>query len=128
MWSMDIPEEQAQYIGGIRRRKPRYTRSTKMVHWELIILNDVIHMAKKQQRAKKQSYNYDGFTWREGNKWKYRTYSDYDKFCKELDMFLYGNGYKISDTKTVVKRGRLVIMRVLVKNSPSSKVYYVPRN
>lgn len=79
--------------------------------------------------AKKQSYApYDGFTWKEGYQWKYRTYSDYDKFRKELDYFLYGNGYKISDTKMVEKRGRLVEMRVLVKNSPKSKVYYVPRN
>ncbi len=79
--------------------------------------------------AKKLSFvSYDGFTWREGNQWKYRTYSDYDKFRKELDMFLYANGYRISGTKIVEKRGRITEMRVLVKENPKSKVYYVPRD
>ena len=62
MWSMDIPEEQARYIGGIRRRNPRYTRSTKMVHWELIILNDVVHMATTKLNIKPRKMKRYGTT------------------------------------------------------------------
>lgn len=81
-------------------------------------------MAKKQPRL-----IYDGFTWKEGNKWKYCIYNSYYKKLRmDLDYFLYVNGYKISDTKVVERRGRLVKMRFLAKNSRNSEVYYVPRN
>lgn len=72
----------------------------------------------------------DGFTWREGNKWKYRTYADHSKFEKELDMFLYINGYKVSDWKIVERKGKQVNMRYLKKENPNSKpgLYYVPRS